>query len=142
MIEITFEKSTVRFHIEDLSSFKRKAFAWSNQFDVVSYLDSNNYQNDSYGKYEALLAVGVESEILPSTNSFEELKGFHEEKKDWLFGFLSYDLKNEIEDLESNNFDGINLPHLHFFQPKIVIEFFQKEIKIHSKEENLSLIHI
>jgi len=135
MVKATFEKNTIRFQINDLNHFKQKAFAWASQFDIVSYLDSNNYQNDNYKKYEALLAVGAESQILPTSNSFNELKKFHKEKKDWLFGFLTYDLKNEIEDLDSKNFDGINLPNLHFFQPKIVIEFFKNEIKIHTKEE-------
>lgn len=159
MIEITFEKNTVRFNVEDLQVFKRKAFAWANQFEVISYLDSNQYPNDKYASFEALLAVGAESEIIsaapisPSAgemessnakNSFEALKNFHNEKKDWLFGFLTYDLKNETEDLSSNNFDGIELPNLHFFQPKIVIEFPKNlldelagEIKIHSKYQNV-----
>lgn len=150
MIEITFEKNTVRFQIENLNIFKQKAFAWASQFEIVSYLDSNNYQSDAYGKYEALLAVGVESQILSTASispsrgregsqndlSFEKLKSLHNEKKDWLFGFLTYDLKNEIEDLQSQHLDKINLPTLHFFQPKIVIEFFDTEIKIQTKEKN------
>ena len=48
MIEITFEKKTVRFQVDDLQDFKRKAFAWATQFEIVSYLDSNNYQDDKY----------------------------------------------------------------------------------------------
>ncbi|MEM6964900.1 MAG: anthranilate synthase component I family protein [Bacteroidota bacterium] len=152
MIEITFKKNTVRFQIENSDAFKQKALAWASQFEMVSYLDSNNYEDDSYGKYEALLAVGTASQILSTTSvspfeggqeekskldpSFEKLKTLHVEKKDWLFGFLSYDLKNEIEYLKSENLDNINLPNLHFFQPKIVIEFFKNEIKIYTKEQS------
>ncbi|MFK8007734.1 MAG: anthranilate synthase component I family protein [Saprospiraceae bacterium] len=137
MIEIFFDKNITTFTIDDMLLFKKKAFAWAAQFEVVSYLDSNQHVS-KYSKYEALLAVGAEDEILPDEkkqSSFEILKSFYEIKKDWLFGFLTYDLKNEIEDLHSNNFDNIELPSLHFFQPKIVIEFFQDEIKIHSKNE-------
>lgn len=144
MIEIFFDKNITTFNVDDLLLFKEKALAWSTHFEVVSYLDSNQHVS-KYSKYEALLAVGAEDEVLPEDNansSFEILKSFHKAKKDWLFGFLTYDLKNEIEDLQSNNFDKIELPNLHFFQPKVVIEFLQKmpdkqagKIKIHSKHE-------
>jgi para-aminobenzoate synthetase component 1 len=51
-------------------------------------------------------------------NAFEDLKQYQQATKDWLFGYLSYDLKNDIEVLHSNNFDGLNFPDLFFFQPK------------------------
>ncbi|MFT6320102.1 MAG: para-aminobenzoate synthetase component 1, partial [Granulosicoccus sp.] len=137
MIEIFFNKNKTTFTVDEMLLFKKKAFAWATQFEVVSYLDSNQHIS-KYAKYEALLAVGAEDEILPNESeqsSFEILKSFYETKKDWLFGFLTYDLKNEIEALHSNNLDNIELPNLHFFQPKIVIEFSEKEIRIHSKDE-------
>lgn len=137
MIEIFFDKNITTFTIDDMLLFKKKAFAWATQFEVVSYLDSNQHVS-KYSKFEALLAIGAEDEILPNTNggsSLDSLKSFYESNKDWLFGFLTYDLKNEIEDLQSNNFDGIQLPNLHFFQPKIIIEFFENEVRIHVKKE-------
>ena len=33
-------------------------------------------------------------------------------------GFITYDVKNEIEDLESANFSGLDWPALHFFTPE------------------------
>lgn len=144
MTEIIFFKNITRFRIDDVLLFKKKAFAWSGQYDLVSYLDSNRHTS-KYSQFEALLAVGAEDELLTDftsnskTNtaeySFEKLKNFHNSKKDWLFGFLTYDLKNEIEDLQSNNFDGVELPDLHFFQPKIVITFFENEVQIYAKNE-------
>lgn len=164
MIEIVFDKNITTFTIDDMLLFKKKAFAWTTQFEVVSYLDSNQHTS-KYSKFEALLAVGAEDEIITKSKlktessfekedsiegktffpagegcgvdspSFEKLKNFHNLKKDWLFGFLTYDLKNEIEELQSNNFDKIELPDLHFFQPKVVIEFCENEIRIHSKHE-------
>jgi para-aminobenzoate synthetase component 1 len=46
------------------------------------------------------------------------LKQYQQSTKDWLFGYLSYDLKNDIEQLQSQNFDGLEFPDLYFFQPK------------------------
>ena len=40
---------------------------------------------------------------------------------DWWFGFLSYDLKNEIEKLESSRPDGLDAPLLSFFRPAFVL---------------------
>jgi len=158
MKKLLFEKNTISFSVDNMPVFKRKAFAWATQFEVVSHLDNNQYANEKYSGFENLLAVGAEEQILTSKNfmtegkafspagggrgvdSFDLLKNFHNEKKDWLFGFLTYDLKNETEDLSSKHFDGIELPDLHFFQPKIVIEFLKNEIKIHSKNKNAASV--
>ncbi len=43
--------------------------------------------------------------------------------KDWLFGYITYDFKNQLEQLSSSNFDGLNFPELHFWQPKVVLEW-------------------
>ena len=137
MKELLLKKNKATFSIKNIKAFKHQAFAWAVQEEVVCYLDSNDYQEDKYSSMEGLLAVGTASELLPSgDDSFEQLKKYYEEKKDWLFGFLTYDLKNEIEDLTSENFDGVELPDLHFFQPKIVIEFHNNSVTIHSKEES------
>jgi para-aminobenzoate synthetase component 1 len=63
-------------------------------------------------------------------NAFEDLKQYQQNTKDWLFGYLSYDLKNDIENLQSNNFDGLNFPDLFFFQPKKVFILKGNELEI------------
>jgi para-aminobenzoate synthetase component 1 len=50
------------------------------------------------------------------------LKKFYDEHKEWLFGYLSYDLKNSTESLKSENNDLHGFPVLHFFQPEVIIE--------------------
>ena len=42
-----------------------------------------------------------------------------------MFGHFSYDLKNEIDKLNSENIDNLNFHNLFFFIPKIV--FTMKE---------------
>ncbi len=103
------------------SAFKQKALHWANQFDVCCLLDSNQYP-DVYSAYDFILAADVQAEIQCNYgNAFEQLKAFQEANKQWLFGFFSYDLKNEIEDLVSNNTDYLNFPELYFFIPKYLI---------------------
>jgi para-aminobenzoate synthetase component 1 len=52
------------------------------------------------------------------------------DEKNWHFGFISYDYKNKIEQLVSNNFDGIELPDKHFFTPEILFQIKEYEVEI------------
>ena len=100
----------------------QKALKWSQKFDEMVFLESNkNLQTikQKYGEFDAVLAVGAQKSLaIDSRNSFEQLKKFQARQKDFLFGYFSYDLKNDIEDLSSSNEDNINFPELYFFQPK------------------------
>ena len=49
-----------------------------------------------------MLAIGVKESFLANEgNSLKELQDFIDKKPGWLFGHLSYDLKNEIEGFAS-----------------------------------------
>jgi para-aminobenzoate synthetase component 1 len=64
-------------------------------------------------------------------NSFENLKQYQQTTQDWLFGYLSYDLKNDVEVLYSANFDGLQFPDLFFFQPKKLFLLKGNQLEIH-----------
>ncbi|RYE27596.1 MAG: aminodeoxychorismate synthase component I, partial [Sphingobacteriaceae bacterium] len=49
-------------------------------------------------------------------------------------GFLSYDLKNEVEDLTSENSDQLQFPQLYFFVPKHVLILKDDQLEIISEE--------
>ena len=104
--------------IKDISSFKEKLLLWSQQFEDVVWLDSNNHQ-ELNTEYDAVLAVDAITSIQTDyQDAFEKLEAYQNKTNDWVFGYLSYDLKNDIEQLKSNNFDGLEFPELYFFQPK------------------------
>jgi para-aminobenzoate synthetase component 1 len=91
---------------------------WAQAFREVVFFDSNHY-NQRYSSYDCVLAVDAFTSVKTDfNNAFDDLKQYQQQTKDWLFGYLSYDLKNDIEDLQSNNFDGLDFPDLFFFQPK------------------------
>jgi len=48
---------------------------------------------------------------------------------------MTYDLKNELEDLTSENFDGIRMPALHFFQARWVLALKEDQLEIHYLEQ-------
>ncbi|MBF8149964.1 chorismate-binding protein [Winogradskyella sp. F6397] len=110
---------TVNFHsITNADTFKLQLLSWSQQFDDVVWLDSNNHK-DKYSNYDAVLAVDAFTTIRTDYfDAFERLKEYQSITNDWIFGYLTYDLKNTTEQLESNNFDGLGFPDLYFFQPK------------------------
>lgn len=109
--------------LQNISDFKQKALHWANQFEVCCFLDSNHYKDD-YSAYDFIIAAAVNDELKCSAgNAFDQLKSFYARHKQWIFGFLSYDLKNEIEDLSSNHSDGLDFPDLYFFVPKYLIAF-------------------
>lgn len=104
-------------------TYKTQLLAWAQQFEEIVWLDSNNYEQQ-YSNYDAVLAVDAHTFIKTDyKNAFETLKTYQTKTNDWIFGYLTYDLKNDVELLESKNFDGLNLPDLYFFQPKKLFLF-------------------
>ena len=105
-------------HYNINSNFKTQLLHWAQQFNNICFLDSNNYppQHTEFS-YNSIVGIGKIEELkIEAENNFEQIENFYAKKKDWLFGYLSYDLKNEIEPLSSTNFDGLQFPTLHFFQ--------------------------
>jgi para-aminobenzoate synthetase component 1 len=71
-------------------------------------------------------------------NGFCSLKKFHQENNDWLFGFFSYDLKNQLENLTSENPDFIEFPDIFFYVPEIVFLMKDKTLRIEYLEDRYS----
>lgn len=107
--------------IPDPIRFKQQLLHWSKPNREIVYLDSNDH-DDAYSNYDCVLAVDAFTSIKTDyVNAFEDLKQYQQTTKDWLFGYLSYDLKNDVEALQSNNLDGLEFPDLFFFQPKKIL---------------------
>ena len=114
----------------EISEFKRKALHWATQFEVCCFLDSNGYE-DKYGAYDFIIAAGVKAECKGEGNeSINELHKFRLAHKSWSFGYLGYDLKNETEQLKSENLDGLNFDDLYFFVPEYVITCKNNLLKV------------
>lgn len=55
-------------------------------------------------------------------NPWTELQLFKNRQKDWLFGYLGYDLKNYTENLSSSNEKVSAIPDMYFMVPEVLIE--------------------
>tara|TARA_R110000868_G_scaffold84625_4_gene238499 strand:- start:2502 stop:3803 length:1302 start_codon:yes stop_codon:yes gene_type:complete len=115
-------RKKVSFTVPDIVSFKQSLLNWSQQYYEVVWLDSNGHKS-KYSSFDGMIAVDALTSIVTDTqNAFEDLSNYQSNTKDWIFGYLSYDLKNDTELLSSSNTDSLNFPALYFFQPKKLIE--------------------
>lgn len=135
------------FELNSIPSFKESLFQWGQQFEEVMWLDGNGH-NDPYGTFDVLLAVEAYTSLtVERQNGFEALTKYQKETKDWIFGYLSYDLKNEVERLDSNNYDGLGFPLLYFFRPKKIIrikgarvDFLYLDIEVDESQADFNAI--
>lgn len=106
---------------KEIENIKQKAIRWANQFDVCLLLDNNQTEN-AFGVHniEFAFAVGNKHSIVGNNiNDFENLNAFKNKyNQEYIFGFFTYDLKNQIENLTSIHIDKINFPSLYFFIPE------------------------
>lgn len=92
-------------------------------------MDSNSYPV-SYKTFDAVLAVDRVSELQTTwEDAFSKLENYRKKTPDWVFGYLGYDLKNDVEKLSSKNFDGLGFPDLYFFQPKKLVFIKNKKVE-------------
>jgi para-aminobenzoate synthetase component 1 len=123
---------TIRtFSIDNIQDFKQNLLSWSQQFETALWLDSNNYAQQ-YSSFDSALAVEEFTAIKTDyTDAFNKLKEYQTITKDYIFGYISYDVKNDVEQLSSTNFDGLGFPDLYFFQPQKLIFIRGKNIEFH-----------
>ncbi|OKS85286.1 anthranilate synthase component I family protein [Mucilaginibacter polytrichastri] len=122
------------FYPDNIPQFKQKALHWASNFDVACYLDSNNFV-DQYAKFDTLIAADVKADVTAqSGNAFDALANFKAEHNEWMTGFLGYDLKNELEQVDSANTDHLQFPDLYFFVPRHLIIVNGDEVNIQADD--------
>ena len=119
-------RNTYKYKINSTQDLVDKLLTKSKTTNYISILLSNQEKKGSvfptkYINYDLIAGVGKLDELKCNDNSFQTLRTFHNQHSDWMFGYLSYDLKNEVEDLDSKNKDGIKANVLSFFIPTYVL---------------------
>lgn len=128
---LTMQRTVRTFSVNTIADFKQHLLLWSQQFETSLWLDSNNYQQQ-YTSFDGALAVEEFTAIKTDyTNAFEKLQEYQTITKDYIFGYISYDVKNDVEQLSSKNFDGLDFADLYFFQPQKLIFIKGKKIEFH-----------
>lgn len=118
--------------------FKEKALAWADTFPVAACYEPNTGNSDyPYGGFDNLLAVTSSPDnLVEPSRAFDSLQQIWPAGEFPLCGILSYDLKNQVEDLASRNPDQVGFPLMFFFQPQHYLYFEDQGIHISSTENN------
>lgn len=116
-------RAHVTVSIEDPVVFKDQLLEFYKDSTYFSLLDSNGH-SDTYSSQQWLVGAGsVASLEVTKGDAFTQLRDFHTTHASWILGFLSYDLKNELEQLSSDHEDTVAAPLLHFFVPEILFRY-------------------
>ncbi len=119
------------YHLSNSTKFKKKLLSWSDQFDEIVWMDSNNYPQKTSNFDQILAAQAFTAIKTDAHGAFDRLREYQESTRDWIFGYLSYDLKNDVENLTSNNYDGLRFPDLYFFQPVKIFLIKGDKLELH-----------
>ncbi len=125
------QRNTATYSVSDTRLFKQQMLSWSNQFNICCFLDNHEY-NLPHTANECLVAAGAISYIEADKNALLKLQAYQQHTKDWMFGHISYDVKNEIEHLTSGHPDQIQFPSVFFFQPETILQLNNGVVTISS----------
>lgn len=103
------------------NEFIKKACTWAQKFDTFCILDNNRIENAlGLQEVEFALAVGIKDAITGvGEGDWDQLKAFVDKHSGEIpvFGYLTYDLKNQLEVLQSSHTDYIDFAPSFFFAP-------------------------
>jgi len=128
----------IQINVNNENEFIKKAVYFSDSFEDCALFFSNKIRKKNipnyYYDYDFIFAFSASKSIKSSHNSITKLNKFIEKNSFWKFGFLSYNLKNEVEDLSSKNHNTFNIPNMFFFVPEFII--YKKSGKIFFESES------
>ena len=107
-------------YLKDPKTFIKKLLIWSKQFSYTAVLLSNKSTEDApteYYKYDLICGADSTDTCILNSNPFFRFREWYNTLQDWVFGYFSYDLKDEIINSSSNK-DFFYGDQGHFFCPK------------------------
>ncbi len=110
-------------HINHVQLFSRQLFQYVSRYNPCIFLDSNShlFPFQKYSRFDVLAACGCTYQLRGSDKTLLQiLRKSTGKNTSWLFGYLAYDVKNYIENLRSDNSDGLGFPDIFFFRPELI----------------------
>ncbi len=125
----------LRIPLSDLpADFRARALQWAAQFAHCAYYEHNDLQHSAPGTFGRMLAVAPAAPGAPTT--LAELPAYLQPEPGQprpVFGFVTYEVKNEIEALSSQNPSGLAWPAVHFFAPETWLRWQPDTLEIHGR---------
>ena len=117
------------------ADWRLRALRWASKFSHCAYFEPNDLPYPQ-GPYERLLAVAPASDGPDSLADLQQWLGQTASSAPRC-GFVTYEVKNEIEALTSQNFYGFAWPQLHFFPPQTWLCWRADAVEIHGQTEGV-----
>ena len=131
----------IKIKIYNEDEFVKKAVYFSELFEEAALYFSNKKKDTSlpkfYKDYDFIFAFNSTKSIKASEDSLTKLNKFISKYSFWKFGFFSYNLKNEIENISSKKQNTFNIPNMFFFVPEFII--YKKNSQVYFDSENSSI---
>jgi para-aminobenzoate synthetase component 1 len=116
------------------ADFRARALRWAAQFAHCAYYEHNDLQQSAAGTFARMLAVAPAAPGAPT--ALADLAadlGAAPGPPHPACGFITYEIKNELEALSSQNPSGLDWPALHFFQPETWLRWQPDALEIHGR---------
>lgn len=107
---------------------------WVKRFNIFCFLDNQNYAIQPH-RYECILAAGVADCI--DNGDLQQLNVFLSKNAGWVFGHLSYHLKNFIYNLHDEKENKIDFPLFYFFRPQFLFLIEDDQLTITAPHPDL-----
>lgn len=122
---------------ETLESIKSNILDYCSRFEHSAYYDSNGFQyglghREKYSEFELVAAAKAINILSNSPTILTDVDRFMAQTPDWLFGYLSYELKNRIHSIESSNSNSTSFKDYSFFQPETVFTIKGETLTVYS----------
>ncbi|AKQ45412.1 hypothetical protein TH63_06805 [Rufibacter radiotolerans] len=119
-----------------VQQWKQQALAWATaENEAVAYYEPNgiSYRHGSFHNLLGMRKKSTGMQGLDIATTWQELEQILEANTVApLLGFLTYDLKNGLEQLHSQHPDQIGFPELYFFRPEIWLAWEESYVTINS----------
>ncbi|GAA4357922.1 anthranilate synthase component I family protein [Hymenobacter saemangeumensis] len=114
------------------ADFRARALRWAARFAYCAYFEPNDLSYPE-GPFQRLLAVADSAADTPA--SLVDLEAWLQQAPGSApgCGFITYDVKNEIEALSSSNYAGFSWPQLHFFRPETWLRWHNESLEIYGQ---------
>ena len=113
--------SQISFKLSPTIAFRQMA-AWAERETYFAFYVT------AIDQFEGGIGALEICEIEHSEGAFETLQAFQTQHSREICGYLGYDLKNDLEALESRNKDLIDFPEALFFAPRFWVKFENGEM--------------
>ena len=120
-----------------MAHIKSNILDYCSSFEHSAYYDSNGFQyglnhREKYAEYELIAAANTINTLSCSPSLLADVDYFMANTPDWLFGYLSYELKNEIHSIVSSNCSKTSFKSYSFFQPETIFTIKGNTLAVHS----------